>query len=119
MQLHNEEETKQDRVGFVFSTPTHKHECVRGGLQWLAYYGSAVRAVRARDDDTSSNSGVMLSRQSLSVRVVAIKRGESLFTSPLLFFGCVRLCRAEISGRRAELCSSVLAPVRNPGWTEK
>lgn len=25
------------------------------------------------------------------------------------------LCRAEISGLRAELCSSVLAPVRNPG----
>lgn len=95
MQLHNEEETKQDRGGFVFSTPTHKHE------RWFAvaaYYGTVVRAVRADDDDdTSSDSRVMLSRQSLSVcrknvRIVTIKRGESLFTSPLLFFGCVRLC---------------------------
>lgn len=70
----------------------------------------------------SYSEEVMLSRKLLSVcrrrkeRIIMIKREKkkkslSVFSFPWLSV----LCRAEISGRRAELCSSVLAPVRNPG----
>lgn len=107
MQLHNEEETNQDKVGFFFFTPAWRWHC-----------SSGICAARVWDRSCSYSS-VRSSTVVLSVVKCLQRKDEGNIMikkkkHTLLLLGSVS-SRAAISGRRAELCSSVLALVRNPG----
>lgn len=103
MRLHNEEEIKQDRVGFVFFYA--EDGCIE------AIHRGFVLAERAQK---KQNAPVILGYVFMSVAKCLQKKGGTMIVRRRK-----KKCRAEISGRRAELCSSVLAPVRNPGRQRK